>query len=345
MTVSTNGNATGQGAGLALTTAQITAGATGVIGSDSSGNAYKQDGTAFSGGGGVTTYAALTDAATVNLPTVNTLLQTALAAKLPTTAIATTTALLKGDGAGNAVAATAAVDYAQATQVRCGIPIIVGTAGTVSANGALAITGAALTTAFAASWLWLPASAAFSGSAAGFYYTTFSSVTVGTVFNNVYTPGTNTGAGSFAIPASPTAIVGTGTAYTNTAETVMLQLTVPAGAMGVNGGARSYGVFLNNNNANNKISRIRYGTGNATVGASIQTTAAQSSLEGEVQSMGNASAQVLMIRYPTSATTPTYTTLATATTAENLWLATIAGTAGDWSVLQIGELAYYSAPV
>lgn len=85
---------------------------------------------------------------------------------------------------------------------QCNVPIGIAPTGTMAANGAITL-GTALNTTYSGGlWLYLPAGAAYAGSLAGFYWTVMSSTTLGTVYNNTYTPGTD----PVDIPASPTAI-------------------------------------------------------------------------------------------------------------------------------------------
>lgn len=233
MAVSTNGNATGTGSGLSLTAAQVAAGATGVIGSDTSGNAYKQDGTAFSGGGS-TTYAGLTDAATVNLPTVNTPLATALAAK----------------------ATTASVAALPSTLVQCGIAIgIAPAACVVAANGATLVmpTGIPFLETYNTPGLWLyfTAGAIDTAQIAGFYWVVMSSTTAGQIYQNTYTPGTN----SFSVPGTLTPYTAnSGNAATTgtTTQITTLQNALAAGVLGANGALRYRGSLRSNNSAGSK---------------------------------------------------------------------------------------------
>lgn len=73
--------------------------------------------------------------------------------------------------------------------VGSGVPFIIANTGTMGNNGALTL-GTALPTTYANAYVYLPAGAIVVGSAAGWYYTQFSSTTVGVVFNNTYAAGT-----------------------------------------------------------------------------------------------------------------------------------------------------------
>jgi hypothetical protein len=114
------------------------------------------------------------------------------------------------------------------------IPVILAPNGTVAANGVVTL-GTALPTTYASAWVYLPAGA-ISGGAAGLYYAVFSSTTVGQIYTTFVS-----GASAFTpyIPASLTAAVGSGSAYTQTTATVsLLNITLSGGLMGANGSVR-----------------------------------------------------------------------------------------------------------
>lgn len=179
--------------------------------------------------------------------------------------------LQKGNGAGALAAAVAGVDYMPPLYLQCPLPIGIAPAGTVGSNGALTITGTALAITYNGPgiWLYFPANALTGSNAAGFYWTVMSSTTAGTVYNTTYTPGTNTGAGSWAIPSSPTAFSGTtGAAYTNATATdiVALKIAVPGNYLGKHGSITSTMVARCPSNANNKVNRVYFaGSGGVTL--------------------------------------------------------------------------------
>jgi hypothetical protein len=113
-----------------------------------------------------------------------------------------------------------------------GIPFIIVSSGTMGNNGALTIVGA-VSSIYPNAYVYLPVNAISSGSAAGYYFARFSSTTVATVYNNVYTPGS----GVPTIPASPTAFVTTGPGvYTQVASPANpFSISVPANALTLNG--------------------------------------------------------------------------------------------------------------
>lgn len=137
-----------------------------------------------------------------------------------------------------------------------GVPLIVAPSGSVAANGALTL-GTALALTYPNAFVYFPAGAVFSGSAAGFYYVEMSSTTAGTVFANIYSPVV---AGP-AIPASPTPIVAAGPgAFTGeAAEVVAAYVTVRGGLMRKNGRIDFAFIGSFNNSAGSKIYSLHIG--------------------------------------------------------------------------------------
>lgn len=138
-----------------------------------------------------------------------------------------------------------------------GVPIGIAPSGTMGANGAVTL-GTALNVTYSGGlWLYLPAGAAYAGSIAGFYWTVMSSTTVGTVYGDTYTPGTN----SPNIPASPTPIVDAGPgAFTGlTTEITAVSVLLPGGSLGKNGQLVVETYTQSTNSAGNKISTTKLG--------------------------------------------------------------------------------------
>lgn len=146
-----------------------------------------------------------------------------------------------------------------------GLPMIVAGSGSMGNNGALTLT-TALGTTYPNAYVYMPAAAIAAGSLAGWYYTTFSSATAGTLFNNTYANGTPV------IPASPTAFVSTGPgAYTgSSAAQTAYSLSITANTLGINGGIRASLAASYTNTAANKTFTLAYdGT---TFGTAVLTT-------------------------------------------------------------------------
>lgn len=135
-----------------------------------------------------------------------------------------------------------------------GIPFISAPTGTITAPGAITL-GTALPAIYPDGYCFLPANAVATVASAGWYYCTFSSTTVGTVFLNTYTSGAAT------IPSSPTAVTDGKGAYTgDTGEEFGLTLNVPI--LTATSVIRIGTVVTNNNTAGVKTYRTRL-SGNA----------------------------------------------------------------------------------
>jgi hypothetical protein len=61
-----------------------------------------------------------------------------------------------------------------------------------------------------------------------------------------------------------------------TAETVLATVSIPAGAIGLNGAVRVFAYWSNNNSGNNKTSRVRFGAASAGTGGTLFTAIVQS---------------------------------------------------------------------
>lgn len=155
---------------------------------------------------------------------------------------------------------------------RTAIPFIVAPTGTMANNGAVTL-GTALNAIYPSAYLFLPAGAIAAGSGAGWYYTVFSSTTVGTVFNNVYAPATVAG-GPVIPPTAAFVTTGPGAFTGVTAATVAVALQIPAGTLGPNGQLRAEVTANVNNSAGVKTIAIGIGptTASLTAVASVAPT-------------------------------------------------------------------------
>jgi hypothetical protein len=154
----------------------------------------------------------------------------------------------------------------------CAIPFIIAPTGSMANNGAITL-GTSLPTTYANAYIYLPANAIQTGSSAGWYFCQMSSATVGTVFNNTYTPGLPT------IPANPTAFASTGPgAYTGVTTAVTgPQITIPAGALGPNGALRINHLWAAPANTDTKTISLSVGGSilwSATLNTAVQAAAA-----------------------------------------------------------------------
>jgi hypothetical protein len=165
------------------------------------------------------------------------------------------------------------------------IPFIIAPTGSMAANGAITL-GTALPNTYGNAFIYLPANAIQTGSAAGWYFARFSSPTVGQVFNNTYASGTPT------IPATPTAFVSTGPgAYTGVTTAVTgQQVSVPGNTLGPNGVLR-YGVtwsYLSNAN----IKTLGLSFGGTSLFSTGPTTTSANSIQRVLRNRGVTNAQV-----------------------------------------------------
>lgn len=133
--------------------------------------------------------------------------------------------------------------------IQCGVPLVLPSSGSIGNNGALTLT-TALPYAYPAAFMYFPASAIVSGSAAGWYYVAMSTTLLGTIYNDVYV------SGKPVVPSSPVTFSTTGPgAYTQTTGGAItsLNFTVPGGALGKSGELTITKMGACTNNANSKI--------------------------------------------------------------------------------------------
>lgn len=151
--------------------------------------------------------------------------------------------------------------------VQSAIPVIIPSSGTLSAAGALS-TITALQVTYPSCWMFLPANATATVSAAGLYFVQMSSTTAGTVFQNQLTAGSPS-----VIPATAALVpCTTASSFTTlTGLTNLFSVTVPANSMGPNGRIQVVWGQGNNNSAGVKVTAISFG-GSAIAGGPSATT-------------------------------------------------------------------------
>jgi hypothetical protein len=136
-----------------------------------------------------------------------------------------------------------------------GLPMILPSSGTIGDNGALSgIT--ALNTTYSQCYMYFPAGAIASGSAAGWYYVVMSGTSAGTIYNNTRA--------TTDIPTVPTTLVpfvttGPGAYTQGTSAVTAFSKTIPGGTLGIHGVLDCYIDHLNNNSAGLKTSSILFG--------------------------------------------------------------------------------------
>lgn len=185
------------------------------------------------------------------------------------------------------------IGYAQnsgtpVTRLGSGLAVLLPSSGSVAANGALTLTtGIPLSGGY--SWgcyMYFPAGAVYSGSAAGMYYVVMNSVSTGTIYNDIYS------GGQPSIPATPTPIVAAGPgAYTQTTAQISLTWqTLGANSLGVSGRLMVQPCFVFPNNANNKVTSVYFG--GSVVFAKTRTTSTQETPLVDIRSRGVATRQI-----------------------------------------------------
>ena len=147
---------------------------------------------------------------------------------------------------------------------------LVPSSGSVATNGALTLTTALPTAYTWGCYMYLPAGAAYAGSAAGLYFVVMSSTTLGTIYDNRLAAGD-----SPTVPTTLVPIVAAGPgAYTQTTSPVDLTtITIPANTLGANGWMLCAPTWAFPNNANNKVISLVLGSTN--IYAKTRTAATQ----------------------------------------------------------------------
>lgn len=174
--------------------------------------------------------------------------------------------------------------------IQTAIPMGVPSTGTLSAAGALSGITAAPST-YANCYMFFPANAIATVSAAGMYFVQMSSTTAGTVFQNTYTSGTPTVPATSALVPCTTASNYTQT--TGSALTVLSQ-TVLGNSLGANGAIVVHNaIWTYNNSAGTKALVIKYSTANIQNGTGTTTTALLAPVHA-IQNRGATNAQFSM---------------------------------------------------
>lgn len=157
------------------------------------------------------------------------------------------------------------------------VAAILPSSGSSNATGQITLTTALAAQPVGTVSIYLPAgvvTAGSQGSGAGLYQATFSSTTV--------------------CQLTGTGIVTGNAAYTQTTNEVALVTTsIPAGAMGLNGGVRAYASTTNNNSGGNKSIRLRLGgLAGTTYYSVVVTTTLSNQFERGIRNRNSAASQV-----------------------------------------------------
>lgn len=250
-----------------------------------------------------------------------------------------TTGMIKGDGNGGALNAVANVDYATGAAVQCNVPVGTAPSGSIGSNGALTL-GTALVGSTVSGyydrgiWLYYPANAITGSNGAGFYWTVFTSTTLGTVFNNTYTAGSNSGIGSWKIPTTSAFVGTTGAAYTGVTTAVITHaLSIPANSLGINGQIKTSVVHRNNGTAGAKA--VATSLGGQSIGYSTsQTTNTLNSDISLIYNQGSADRQYSLSQDSNHSTSTPQARSVDTTQVQILSLAQTLAVATDWSVIE-----------
>jgi hypothetical protein len=206
--------------------------------------------------------------------------------------VSPTTAMKKGNGSGGLADAVLSVDYAAPISIQSALEVVMPSSGSIGNNGALTLTTALQNTLSDGCWMTFPVGAIAAGipAAAGMkYWVAMSSTTVGVIYNNTYTPGTNLPTP----PTTPTAFVTTGPgAFTQVTGTdvTAYSVTIPANTLGPNGSIDIELWGRANNSAGTKA--IRCFLGGQNLGPTINlTTGQQQSMMSRIANKQNAKKQ------------------------------------------------------
>lgn len=215
-----------------------------------------------------------------------------------------------------------------------GVPMLLPPSGTMAQSGANAqVTfGTALPVVYPSIYIYFQAAAVYPSSPAGWYYSSCSSTTVCTVYNNIYT------SGSTLIPATLTSIPNaTAGAVSSPIATniISFSVVIPANTLGPNGYLQFTFRVNNNNSANSKQTSVSF-AGALGFGTLSNTTNTQSSgFSGahtlgvtnkvEITTLGN-------YNFGNSTNSPIISTLDTTINQSLYWLLQLAN-AADWILL------------
>jgi hypothetical protein len=148
--------------------------------------------------------------------------------------------------------------------IRSNIPFVVANTGTMGNNGAVTL-GTALNEAYPVSYLYLPAGAIQTNSPAGWYFTIFSSTTVGVVYQNTYSAGVPPLPAAAALPGNiggtlvPWVSTGPG-AFTGTTGAVTgPNIQLPANSLGPQSSLRFQAITSTNSSAGAKVASLIFG--------------------------------------------------------------------------------------
>lgn len=167
-----------------------------------------------------------------------------------------------------------------------GIAFVLVPSGNITNTSGAVTSGTAFDYVIGPSFTFFPLSALSASSPSGWYYTNWTSTTVGTVYSNMYLSGVPQ------IPAHPSAIVTTVGAYTQSTGLDIFgpSYEIPANALGPNGFIEWNRVMNNNSNANSKSYAMYFGS--AWFHGYTQTSNRYAAAQGTIKNRGMTNAQI-----------------------------------------------------
>lgn len=206
-----------------------------------------------------------------------------------------------------ALGSQAQVQYFPRILAASGIPVMVANSGTIATAGVVTL-GTALPAQYRGCFMYFPASAVVGDSTGGIYYVDMdTSTTVGTVYagKNGVANGVTT-AFSPQVPTTLTAVVGSNSAYTgSTTATNLINVAIPAGAIGNNGVVRVTVNWTTNNSAGAKTGKTFLATTQVGQSAAYTTSTGGTQMIG-VRNRGVLNVQTAQIVGGTATGAPTY---------------------------------------
>ena len=206
-----------------------------------------------------------------------------------------------------AMGSQAQVQYFPRVLNEAGIPVMVANSGTIATDGTVTL-GTALPVAYRGCFMYFPAAAVVGDATGGIYYVDMStSTTVGVVYagKNGVANGV-TAAFSPQIPSVLTAVVGSNAGYTgSTTETNLINVAIPAGAIGNNGMVRVTVCWTTNNSVGAKTGKTYLGVTQVAQSAAYTTSVGGTQMIG-VRNRGVLNVQTARIIGGTSTGAPTY---------------------------------------
>ena len=188
-----------------------------------------------------------------------------------------------------------------------GIPVMVANSGTIATDGTVTL-GTALPVAYRGCFMYFPADAVVGDTTGGIYYVDMAtSTTVGVVYAGKYGIENGvTSAFSPRIPTTLTAVVGSNAAYTgSTTATNLINVPIPAGAIGHNGMVRVTVCWTTYSSAGAKTGKVLLGTTQVAQSAAYTNSVGGTQMIG-IRNRGVANVQTARIIGGTSTGAPTY---------------------------------------